>query len=104
MTNLEALKAAVAGYPLTDNNCIKALTDRGITYTGTYAGKGEAFELAQADMYVLLATAGSISESGFSASVNEKAVLLKLANSIYATWGYPAVGEVIRKVKAVYPW
>jgi len=104
MTNLEALKAAVAGYPLSDNNITKVLTDRGITSTDTYAGKGEAFELAQADVYVLLATAGSISESGFTASMTQKDVLLKMANSIYATWGYPAVGEVVRKVKAVNPW
>ncbi len=104
MTNLEAIKATTAGYPIADNTFTKALTDRGITSTGTYAGNSSAMELAQADVYVILATAANISEGQFSVSVNDRANLLKLANSLYQKWGYPIVGATAPKVKAVNPW
>lgn len=104
MTNLEALKSTIAGYPLTDNTFAKALADRGITSTDTYAGNTSAMELAQADCYVVLATAANVSEGGYSVSVNDRANLLKLANSIYQKWGHPTVGATAPKVKAINPW
>jgi hypothetical protein len=104
MTNLEALQSTIAGYPLTVNTFAKALTDRGITSTDTYTGSGQAFELAQADCYVVLATGANISEGQYSVSVNDRKSLLELANSIYRKWGYPIVGATAPKVKAVNPW
>jgi hypothetical protein len=104
MTNLEAIKATVAGYPLSDNAYIKALMDRGITSTDTYGGKGQAFELAQADLYITLATGVNISEGGYSISVSDRDNLVKIANSVYQRWGQPLYGAGVLKVKAVNPW
>jgi hypothetical protein len=56
MTNLEALKGKVAGYPLEENTYLTALMDRGLDSQTDYAGKSKAFELATADVYIVLAT------------------------------------------------
>lgn len=104
MTNLESLKATIAGYPMSDNAYSKALTDRGITSGSTYAGISSAFELARADLYVTLATGVNITEGGYSISVSDRDSLLKIANSIYSRWGYPAVGGGNLRVKSVQPW
>ena len=104
MTNLEALKATIAGYPLSDNTYSKALTDRGVSSGGTYAGISEAFELAEADLYKTLATGVNITEGGYSISVSDRDTLLKIANSIYAKWSYPTVGGGNLRVKSVQPW
>ena len=104
MTNLEAIKATIAGYPMGDNTFLKVLADRGITSTGTYVGSSQAFELAHADACVILATAANVSEGQYSVSVNDRANLLKLANSLYQKWGQPVIGQTAPKVKAVSPW
>jgi len=104
MTNLEALQATVAGYPIATNTYIKALTDRGITSTATYAGGSQAFDLATADVYMVLATAVNITEGGYTISVTDKQSLMKIANGLFSKWGYPIVGDVVRKVKSVQPW
>jgi hypothetical protein len=83
MTNLEAIQSSVAGYPLNVNVFHKALTDRGIAATDTYSGINSDFELATADMYMILVTSANVSEGGFSVSVSEKAALKKLADTIY---------------------
>jgi len=104
MTNLEAIKATIAGYPLSDNAYSKALTDRGVISSGTYSGISEAFELARADLYVTLATGVNISEGGYSISVSDRDSLLDIANSIYAKWSYPTMGGGNLRVKSVQPW
>jgi hypothetical protein len=87
MTNLEALKASVAGYPLPDNTFLKVLLDRGVAATDAYAAKNKAFELATADVYTILSTAANISEGGFSVSISGKERFAKLASSIYSKYG-----------------
>ena len=104
MTNLEALQATVAGYPIATNTFVKALTDRGITSTDTYAGGSQAFDLATADVYVVLVSGINITEGGYQIAITDKSNLLKLANGLYSKWGYPIVGDVVRKVKSVQPW
>jgi len=105
MTNLEAIKASEAGkYQLSDNVYLKALTDHSIVNTATYAGRSQAFDLAVADVYIVLATGTDVKEGGYSVSIPDRKTLLNLANSIYQRWGYPIVGSPVLKVKAVYPW
>lgn len=86
MTNLQAIQSTVAGYPLSENTFVKALLDRGVSSTGTYTGTSKAFELATADVYMVLATAANISEGGFSVSISEKQNFLRQANSIYTKY------------------
>lgn len=95
MTNLEALKASVAGYPLPDNTFQMVLLDRGITATDAYAGINKAFELAKADVYSILSTAASISEGGFSVSVTEKGRFSEMANRIYSKYGVTGTSPAV---------
>jgi hypothetical protein len=83
MTNLQAIQSTVAGYPLSTDTFNRVLLDRGIPAAGAYVGKSAAFELATADMYMILVTSANVSEGGFSVSVSEKAALKKLADTIY---------------------
>jgi hypothetical protein len=92
MTNLEALRHSVAA-PVSDGSLEIILTDRGINKAGTYAGKNREFDLAKADLYVLLATHPNISEGGYSVSYTEKENLLNLANNIYGSYGEPLQGK-----------
>lgn len=93
MTNLEALKSTVAGYPLAELTFQRALIDRGLTATDEYPGKSKQFELATADIYVVLVTAANIQEGGFQVSVAERANFLKLAEGVYRKWGESAMGD-----------
>lgn len=104
MTNLEALQATVAGYPLATNVYQKALTDRSLTASDTYAGTSQSFELAKADVYTVLSTAVNIQEGGYNLSMTDKSNFLKAANAIYERYGYPSVMDGARKIKGVNPW
>jgi hypothetical protein len=85
MTYLEAIKAKLS-YPLSDSNAfILALTDRGLTSTDTYAA-GESFDLAYADLIVVLVTTPNISEGGYSVSLSDRNTLIKIANGIYTKY------------------
>lgn len=83
MTNLEAIQSTVAGYQPSANTFNRVLTDRGISAAGTYSGKSAAFELATADIYMVLATAVSVSEGGYSISINDRATFKNMAAAIY---------------------
>ena len=87
MTLLEALKAKVQ-WPLGDNAFIAALTDRSLTYTDTYTGISEAFELAQADCLKSAATGPNVSEGGYSISSADRKLMLNMADTIYNKYGY----------------
>ena len=89
MTNLEALKATVAGYPIRENTFLKALLDRGVASTDAYTGMTKAFELATADVYMILATAANISEGGFTVSVSDKEAFLEQAKAIFKKYDEP---------------
>jgi hypothetical protein len=86
LTNLQALSGAT-NYPVSDIHLNKILIDREINGWENYTGMTRAFELATADLYVLIATSASISEGGFEVSVSEKASILALAKAIYAKYG-----------------
>lgn len=86
MTNLEAIKASV-NIPVPSAMAELALTDREVTSSATYAGKNEAFELAKADLLIMMATSANISEGGYSVSISNPQALIDIANRIYETYG-----------------
>lgn len=86
MTTIEALKASV-NYPISDNQAMLAITDRGITSTDVYAGITEAFELAKADILMMLASSANIQEGGYTISMTEKSNMMKMASQIYTKYG-----------------
>lgn len=86
MTNLEALSAS-CNYPIDTLKLQKILIDRGLSDSVDYVGLSEAFELAKADLYVLLVTSANISEGDFTVSANEKALLIDLASGIFVKYG-----------------
>lgn len=95
MTILEAIQSTVSGYPLLVNTFNRVLTDRGLSGSDTYLGSSRAFDLAKADIYMVLATAASVSEGGFSVSVSDRKLYLSMANSIYTQYGVSATGNTI---------
>jgi hypothetical protein len=103
MTQKEALQAAVK-YELSDNELEKILIDRGLTAADVYAGKSQAFDLAQADAITLLVTAPNVSEGGYSLSLSDKSSLIKIATGIYTKYG--EVNPLIEppKVTALNVW
>lgn len=86
MTNLEALKASV-NYPISDNQAILALTDRALTHGATYEGITAEFELAKADILMVLASSANIQEGGYSISMTDKGNMIKIASQIYTKHG-----------------
>jgi hypothetical protein len=87
MTNLEALKSRIAGYPLEENTYLASLLDRSIVPEDNYTGKTEAFELATADVYIVLATGVNVTEGGYQLSLTDKSNFLKVAGKIYEKYG-----------------
>ncbi|MCW0484060.1 DUF6706 family protein [Gaoshiqia sediminis] len=90
MTVLEAIKSTVAGYPLSDDTFNRVLIDRGLSATAEYAGTSKEFELAKADILMVLVSAAGITEGGFQISVTDKSNFIKMANAIYTKYDDPA--------------
>lgn len=101
MTNLEAIKGKL-NYPLTDNAFKLALADRDLTDMATYA-KCQAFDLAYADLIVMLITSPNVTEGGYSVSQSDKEMLLNLANGIYTKYGEP-VSSLKKTATFVQRW
>lgn len=93
MTNQEALVASV-NYPVNDNVTLKCLADHSISASGSYSSTSKDFELAIADLLLVLVTSANVSEGGMSIAPVEKKMLLSRANSIYAKHGVaPTTGN-----------
>ena len=90
MTVLDAIKSTVAGYPLSDDTFNRVLIDRGLSATAEYVGTSKEFELANADILMVLVSAAGITEGGFQVSVTDKSNFIKMANSIYVRYDDPA--------------
>ena len=103
MTNLEAIKGKLS-YPLSENAFILALTTRGLDYTVRYTG-GQSFDLAYADLIVVLLTTPNITEGGYSVSLSDRAILLKLASAIYTKYEVDnPLGSLKPTAKFVQRW
>lgn len=89
MTNLQALKASV-NFPVEDDKCELALTDRLLVSADTYAGISQEFELAKADLLILLVSSANISEGGYAISMTDKSNMMTIANGIYAKYDVEA--------------
>lgn len=89
MTVLEALSVAV-NYPVDENKVKKILIDNGLNESDTYTqaiGLSRAFELATANLYVLLLSSANIAEGGYNVSMTDKGNMIKLASGIFAKYG-----------------
>ena len=86
MTNLEALSESV-NYPVSDRKLLKILIDRDVNEHEEYLGTFPDFELAKADLYVLLASSPNISEGDMSISTSDRETYKRLAGSIYSRYG-----------------
>jgi hypothetical protein len=105
MTNLEALKGKIAGYPLSDNTYLTALMDRGLDPQKDYAGKSKEFDLAMADVYVVLATGVNVTEGGYQLSLTDKSNFLKIANKLYEKHGEKGpLSDDEPTITAISPW
>jgi hypothetical protein len=93
MTNLEAIKSTVAGYPLSNDTFNRVLLDRGVLAAGQYSGSSQAFELAKADLYMTLVTAVQISEGGYQLSLTDKSNFMKMADAIYNRYSDAAISR-----------
>ena len=103
MTNLEAIKGKLS-YPLSENAFILALTTRGLIPTDNYA-VGQAFDLAYADLIVVLLTTPNITEGGYSVSLSDRAILIKLASAIYTKYEVDnPLGSLKPTAKFVQRW
>ncbi len=101
MTTLEALKAHV-NYPLSDDMfnviCIKRSLDANTLFTKDIA-ESSSFKGAHADAYAALISATNLSEGGVSISVNNLAMIVTYANTLYESIGEPAIKETISQPK-----
>ena len=89
MTVLEALSGAV-NYPVDENKVKKILIDNGLNESDTYTqaiGLSRAFELATANLYVLLLSSANIAEGGYNVSMTDNGNMIKLASGIFAKYG-----------------
>lgn len=86
MTNLEALSAS-CNYPVDELKLQKILIDRGVSEAGTYTGTYREFELATADLYILLVTSANVTEGDLQISSTDKSNFIKLASGIYTKYG-----------------
>ena len=97
MTNLEAIKSVVAGYPLSENTFNLVLLDRGLSAASEYTGKSKEFELATADLYKVLVTAVNISEGDYQIGMTDKSNFIKLANAVYLKYDEPLITDTAKK-------
>lgn len=105
MTNLEALKGKVAGYPLKDEAYLSVLIDRKLGSQDEYEGKSKAFDLAMADLYITLITGVNISEGGYQISIAERNNFIKVANGLYIRHGEkPFLEDPQPIVTGASPW
>lgn len=104
MTNLEVLQSKVAGYPVDGNTFEAILIDRGLSALAEYSGKSKAFELAHADLYIVLLTSANITEGGFQISMTDKSNFMKFASGIYRKWDEPNPLDKEPQIIGANPW
>ena len=104
MNNLEAIRSLAVGYPVDENTFLRILVDRGLAADGEYTGKSKAFDLAQADLYVVLLTAANITEGGFQVSMTDKTNFMKVASALYDKWGDPNPLKQASSITGASPW
>jgi hypothetical protein len=86
MTNREALAAKI-NIKLATEKLDVALLDHNLSPESQYVGTSKEFDLALADIYVLLVTTPMVQEGGYQLDMKEKAQLTKLADGIFSKYG-----------------
>lgn len=99
MTNIQALSNSV-NYPVPEGQLSKILIDRNINEHDEYDGASASFDLAKADLFVLLATSPNISEGDMSINANDRDLFRNLAGAIYARHGEEnPINDLVTKPK-----
>ena len=104
MTILESIKS-ISSYPISDNTANRILTKRGLSSSDVFSQSvavSQAFELAEADIYLHLVSGANISEGGYQISLTDKSNLMKLASGIYQKWG--VIDPSAPTATFVQPW
>lgn len=104
MTNLEALKSEVIGYPVQDATLQVILVDRSLIATDEYVGKSKAFNLCIADLYTKMLSAANIDEGNYSVSMTDKSNMMTVASGIYDRYGEYNPHKKRPSVKAIRRW
>ena len=89
MTNREALAAKI-NIKLAPEKLDVSLIDHNLSPESQYVGPSKEFDLALADIYVLLVTTPMVQEGGYQLNMTEKAQLIKLADGIFSKYGLPS--------------
>jgi len=100
MTIAEALKS-LAGYPLDDSNIEVVCIDHSLPTNDTYAGRTKSFDLALADLLLIILNKPNVSEGGYSISLTEKQNLVNSRNQLLSKHGISPDGPVITSCN---PW
>lgn len=109
MTITEALKSIV-NYPIEDNKVAIITMKRGLNpadETNQTVLLSKEFELATADVYLLLVSTPTIAEGGYQISMTDKGNMLDLAKAIYCKHGEDMGFDTVVNVgtiKAVDLW
>lgn len=104
MTNLEAIKSTVVGYPVEENTFLRILVDRGINSTENYTGKSKMFELAYADVLTSMLAAANVAEGDLQVSMTDKSNFMKVASGIYDKYSEPNPFNSQPTVQGSSPW
>lgn len=109
MTIIEALKSII-NYPIEDNKVALISMKRGLIpedETSQAVLLSKEFELATADVYLLLVSTPTIAEGGYQISMTDKGNMLELAKAIYCKHGEDMGFDTVVNVgtiKAVDLW
>lgn len=75
-------------FPLPSDRVEKSLTDFGLNGDADYSKNFEKdLDLCLSGLILTICTSGSVSEGGYSLSVNDKEALLKIRSLLLTKWG-----------------
>ena len=91
MTTLKALQSkAGLNYPFTEDTCLTALIEQGLTGSEQYSIEYvEQVEKACAGLILALVTSADVTEGGYSVSLPNRDALIKVYNIYANKWGWP---------------
>lgn len=89
MNNKEALAAKI-NFKVADVKLEVALLGHNISPTAENTGTSKDFDLALADIYILLVTTPAVQEGGYQLNMTEKLQLTRLAEGLFSKYGLPS--------------
>lgn len=86
MTIGEALKNKL-GYPVSTGAIEVVCIDNGLSMEANYTGKSKEFDLALAELLLVVLNSPNVSEGGYSISLSERKNILTVRRGILAEYG-----------------